>query len=314
LSWVRLDGAEACLSASALAAAVEKRLGRKVFLSASEADLNIEGSIGPRSDGPGYRATLRLTDREGAALGTRDVDSEVTDCAAIDEQLALVVSVMIDPDAPPPEPVPEPPPKVERKIIEKKIIEKRTIVKRVKVVREPEPDPIHWELSAAFMTTLGFQPVVGLGVAPAFVIELPHLFGLLAEGGVAVKSSVEAESGGYTAEAAFMHGALAICPLIAHHERLSALGCAGWLAGGFISNGEGFEQNHENTAVITGPWIEGRFSVRIVGPVGLMTSVGAVVPVTHVELYYSSPAGEESLYKTWPVAGIADIGVNVRVP
>lgn len=302
------------MSGAALAEKVEQRLARKVFLSASEADLTIEGSIGPRSDGPGYRATLRLTNREGEALGTREVDTKSSDCSSIDEQLALVVSVMIDPDAQAPK---QPAPKVEPKIIEKPIVKEKIVEKTVvkkRVVTEPEPDPIHWELSAGFMTTLGLQPVVGLGVAPAFLIELPHLFGILAEGGIAVKSSVASESGDYAAEASFMHGALGICPLIAHPDRFSILGCAGWIVGAVLGNGDGFDVDHETTTILTGPWIEGRFAVRIVGPVGLVLSLGVMVPVTRAELFYVSPAGEETLHETWPVALLGDLGVNVRVP
>jgi hypothetical protein len=316
LSWVRLEGADGCLSASSLAGSVEKRLDRKVFFSASEADLNIEGSIGPRSDGPGFRATLRLTTREGESLGMREVESQSPECGAIDEQLAIVVSLMIDPNATAaPEPEPPPPPAPKTKVVEKKIVREKVVEKERVVVVPAEPrEPIHWEISAAFMGTLGLQPDVGWGIAPAFVIEITDLFAILAEGGIAAKTSAEAENDRVAADAAFMHGALALCPLIAHPDRFTIMGCAGWLVGGVLSSGDGFDLNRDATPIITGPWLEGRFSVRIVGPVGLVSSIGLVVPITRAELYYETPAGQETLHETFPVAGLLDLGINVRLP
>lgn len=320
LSWVRLPGAESCLTASALAASVEQRLNRKVFLSPSEADLDIEGSIGPRAGGDaGFVATLRVTSREGESLGERVVDSGEPECAAIDDELTLIVSLLIDPDAlampppePPPQPAPEPPPapvpppKPPEPKIETRIVEKRVLVR--------EPDPWRWELSAGVMGTLGVQPGVGVAFAPAFVIELPGLFGIVLEGGIAAPSTAESEDFGVTARAQFMHGALGLCPLGAHGDRLTVLACAGWLLGAVVSEGEGFAPNGEGTSVVNGPWIEGRLTVRIVGPVGLTTSVGMLVPVTRAELFFNTPAGEQVLHETSPLAGLADVAVSVRIP
>src|SRR5262249_39169402 len=47
LNWVRLPGSEECITARALATAVEGRLGRAVFVSASQGDLSIEGRVEP---------------------------------------------------------------------------------------------------------------------------------------------------------------------------------------------------------------------------------------------------------------------------
>src|SRR3954449_1410826 len=74
LAWVRLDGAESCIAGSALARSVEERLRRKVFVSASDADISVEGSIGPAAKG-GFRAVLRVTAKDGTILGTREVET-----------------------------------------------------------------------------------------------------------------------------------------------------------------------------------------------------------------------------------------------
>ena len=45
LSWVRLEGADQCIGAQELARRVEERVGRRVFVSASQAELSLEGHV-----------------------------------------------------------------------------------------------------------------------------------------------------------------------------------------------------------------------------------------------------------------------------
>src|SRR5689334_12323457 len=71
LSWVRLEGAESCIATQALAQAVETRLKRKVFVSASGADVSVEGHIARESSPPRWRAVFTVRDAEGTLLGTR---------------------------------------------------------------------------------------------------------------------------------------------------------------------------------------------------------------------------------------------------
>src|SRR5258708_255178 len=43
LSWLRMPGSDSCIATQALARSVEERLGRRVFVSAAEADVSVEG-------------------------------------------------------------------------------------------------------------------------------------------------------------------------------------------------------------------------------------------------------------------------------
>ena len=98
LSWVRLPGAESCLSTHQLAASVEKRLGHRAFVSASQAELSLEGRI-ERSAPDRWSATLIVSDRNGRTLGKRELHARGDSCAAIDRSLVLVVAIAIDPGA-----------------------------------------------------------------------------------------------------------------------------------------------------------------------------------------------------------------------
>ncbi|MBX3210375.1 MAG: hypothetical protein KF764_35410, partial [Labilithrix sp.] len=101
LSWLRMPGADACVATQPLARAVEERLGRSVFVSAAEADLSVEGHVEKRTRGAssGWHAVITVRDASGATLGTRELDRADASCDAMTEPLALVIAVMIDPDA-----------------------------------------------------------------------------------------------------------------------------------------------------------------------------------------------------------------------
>ena len=45
LNWVRLPGAESCIAAQALAARIEERVGRVLFVTIAEAGLSVDGSV-----------------------------------------------------------------------------------------------------------------------------------------------------------------------------------------------------------------------------------------------------------------------------
>jgi hypothetical protein len=98
LSWVRLPGAESCLSTHQLAESVEKRLGHRAFVSASQAELSLEGRI-ERTARDRWSATLVVSDRNGHVLGKRELHARGDSCAAIERSLVLVVAIAIDPGA-----------------------------------------------------------------------------------------------------------------------------------------------------------------------------------------------------------------------
>lgn len=113
LNWVRLPGAESCISPQGLARAVEARLGRPVLTTLSRADWALEGRVERR--GGAWVATLSASRGEGGA-GARTVQSTAPDCAALDPQILVVVTLLLDsagalvePTTPPAPPAPLPP-------------------------------------------------------------------------------------------------------------------------------------------------------------------------------------------------------------
>ena len=307
LAWVRLEGAESCIAAPALAQSVEARLGRKVFVSASDADITVEGTIG-RAPKAGFRAQLRVTAKDGTILGSRDVETRAASCDAIDEKLSLIVSVLIDPDASlAPEETPLPAPAAAPAVIERE---------RVVVVhdlpRAPE-QPWRFELTLGVMGAVGLQPDIGLAFAPSVILTPPHFWGVRAGGGIAAATSTEAK-GGARADASLAHGSLALCPLATRGGRVEALACAGALVGALRARGIGFDTTTTTSSLVAGPLVMGRASVRLVGPLAASFALNLVVPVAHAEIGYRTASGENALFRTSAVAAMAELGIGVQLP
>jgi hypothetical protein len=307
LAWVRLEGAESCIAAPALAQSVEARLGRKVFVSASDADITVEGTIG-RAPKAGFRAQLRVTAKDGTILGSRDVETRAASCDAIDEKLSLIVSVLIDPDASmAPEETPPPAPAPPQAVIERERI--------VVVHDEPHAPPPPWrfELSVGVMGTVGLQPDIGLAFAPSVLLTPPRFWGIRAGGGIAATTSTDAK-GGASADASLAHGTLALCPLATRGGRVEALACAGALVGALRARGIGFDTTTTTSSLVAGPFAMGRASLKIVGP--LVTSLGLnlVVPIAHAEIGYLTASGENALFRTSAIGAMAELGIGVQLP
>ncbi|MBX7097240.1 MAG: hypothetical protein K1X89_05995 [Myxococcaceae bacterium] len=94
-TWgLRWKAPDACIDSASLARAVEARLGHHVF--GLKPQYRIDGVLAAGSS-PKWKATLTVTDSGGDVAGSRDVTSDDASCHAIDDNLAFVIAVMIDP-------------------------------------------------------------------------------------------------------------------------------------------------------------------------------------------------------------------------
>lgn len=97
LNWVRLPGAESCISSAALAQKVETRVGRVLFVAVGEAGLFVDGHVQPRPE-QGWDVTLELSEPQGKVLGRREMQFDAGDCSVVDEAVALVIAVTLYPN------------------------------------------------------------------------------------------------------------------------------------------------------------------------------------------------------------------------
>jgi hypothetical protein len=93
-SWVRLPGAESCIAQADLAARIEARMRRAVFVRPADALVLVEGRIGPATGG-GFEAVIAVSDPAGQLFGERVLPLASGDCRALDDMVALVIAVTL---------------------------------------------------------------------------------------------------------------------------------------------------------------------------------------------------------------------------
>jgi hypothetical protein len=95
LHWSRAADATSCIDPQQLALRVTALTG-PVLVAASAADVSIEGHV-ERLPSGSFRARVTSTSRGGAQRGERTLEQD-GDCRALDEALAFVIALLIDPD------------------------------------------------------------------------------------------------------------------------------------------------------------------------------------------------------------------------
>lgn len=95
LAWVRGTEADACPDGTWLRDEVTRRLRRDPF--DDDGPRSIEAVV--EHVGPGWRAVLRVRDREGTLLGERTLTRDGDRCESIVEASALAIALAVDPDA-----------------------------------------------------------------------------------------------------------------------------------------------------------------------------------------------------------------------
>ncbi|HEX7604247.1 MAG TPA: hypothetical protein VF316_21665 [Polyangiaceae bacterium] len=310
LSWVRLEGAESCITTQALARAVEARLGHAVFVSPSEAELSVEGSVGPIVGSVKWRATVALRGRDGQMMGTRTIESGEAECGALDDKLALAIAIMIDPegaltkhDPPPP---PPPPPPVEHAV---------TVYVPVPApAPAPAPEAWHVEPQAGVGLYLGFTPQIGFGVFGAANVASPiaHI-GFRLAGHFIVPNGIAVDTGRAEMWAAL--GSAAYCPLFGEAGRMSSYLCVGGFAGLFHASGEGLPSTRSGSLPLLGAVLDWSASVRLVGPLtaGATASLGVAIVRGHVA--YTDASGRDTeVYATGLLSFSSGVFLGLRFP
>jgi hypothetical protein len=308
LSWVRLPGAESCTGGRALAQAVEKRLHRPVFISTALAEVAVEGTIARSIQPDGWRAKITIADDKGRELGSRELFSEAPLCGAMDADLALVIAVMIDPDAamsPPAAEAPAAPPPAPRVIVE-----------RVPVpVPIPPLEPAPWiagvEAGAAF--SAGLLPTVGAGVTIRGRLTPPRFFAIEIGGILWLPSTAQGDPLG--AKFSLAQGFLDACPLATSAGGARFLACAGMELGTVRAGGFGFNLSEEQEQVVVDASLGGRASRRIVGPLTGSVAVDVLVPFVRDRFFYEDRSGAElEVFRMSPVAGKLAVSLGVEFP
>jgi hypothetical protein len=97
LNWTRQPGAESCIGSVELAARIEERVKKKIFVAAPEAIVAVEGYAAPRANG-GFRAAIAMSDGQGHLYGSRELETQGA-CSELNDGLVFVIAVTLRPEA-----------------------------------------------------------------------------------------------------------------------------------------------------------------------------------------------------------------------
>ncbi len=322
LSWLRMPGADSCIATQALARSVEERLGRHVFVSAAEADVSVEGRIEKRAGtAPGWRSVITIRDSKGALLGTRELDRPEASCASMNEPLALVIAVMIDPEAklsstpaplPPPATVaaPAPPPLP------------AATAPAAPVAAEPETpkprakDPWRFQGDAVGTVSTGLAPEVAFGGSIAGTLFLPTI-PLGFRGYASLFAPTNATQDGARASFDLFYLGGAVCPTL-RRTAITLMLCFGGHLGVVRSHPETQGRNiDDKTGGLWNAVSEARITIPIAAPLAITGGISGVLPLLRPTFGYTrsdSAQTPASLHRVASFAMAADVGIGFFFP
>lgn len=221
LSWVRLEGAEACVGGAALAAAVRERVGEAALFAAPDrAERIVEGYV---AKVPGaFVATFRVTGADGRVLGERQLRVAGSDCQALTRPAVFVLAVILTPDperetgdalsqdrwadldaslaalpGEPPSPAIAPAaPAGTEAAAPTAAVEGTGPSQRAGDADTPEADRVRVGLRVAIAGEVGALPAPAPAAAVGVVVDAPHLLRLVLEGGVSAVQEVRRDAQG----------------------------------------------------------------------------------------------------------------------
>lgn len=276
LSWVRLDGAESCIAAPALARAVEERLGRTIFVPPSGAQLAVEGRVERGEGDVRWRAVLQLTDPAGAVIGDRVVESRAETCDELGRAAAITIALMIDPVGAEPEPPSE-------------------------LAAAPAVPRWRFGIDASLTGGWGAVPGVGVGGIGLVWVRPPGFVPVVAQGELVPFARTAG------VDLARMVGGLQICPLAIAMEDVTLDGCVGVDAGViFVLASDSPVSATEKVVVQAAGALHLRW--RVVGPMVVRAGLHPVVPLRPIQFTTTDGA---PLYTAAPLAAYADAGLGL---
>jgi hypothetical protein len=225
--WERGPDTESCMTPVELEAAVESRLGRKLFaVAGAEPAVTLRVKLERLTESGRFHAQVWVDAADARALDTRDLEVGGEDCRALDEPLALVVSLIADSELAlkSRETLAEPAPDPEYEAILKKP------VLTVPSLQAPEPVPWQWQSELDFITGLGLLPDPSAGLDVSALVVPPRFVGVLAHAATFYPDEEELDGSG---SVSFWLGyaGVALCPELVRASRVMLRGCIGADAG-----------------------------------------------------------------------------------
>lgn len=255
-SYSRTPGAASCLSPEELESAVETRLGRRVFVPAAEAHLQV--SIEARRGLETFTIDVTLSDRNPRVIGRRRLTTRAPHCSALDDSLALVIALAVDVAAPlaraaePPTPSPQPTPPTSHPpapLGTQLSVPSETTASRA---------PVRWRASVGPVLAVGALPDPSPGLQVRLELEAPRLWPITFAASAFLGQTQGSEQGARFNLQTFQLG---VCPWQPQFGALDTALCVEQLLGRFGAESFGFDQGQPSNRWLPalGPSVQGRY-------------------------------------------------------
>lgn len=315
LAWVRAPGAESCIGPVALSQAVAQKLGRDAIAAPSRSSLAIEGHI-ERVDGA-WRATLAVVTEAGEVQGLRELRSEAPDCRALDEAIALVMALLIEPGAalgpahgapPPPAPAtPRPAPAAPPAAPSPPVVTTPSV---------PPPPVEPWRIESAVGLVVGVGLLPGeaaTGVRGDVRITPPGWPAI--EIGGAYWPSRPGGTGTVGANFSLGWGSLSLCPTLLEGDGNGLRICFGSVLGALVADTTGLSPPAHKDQLVFYPDLALRYQRLLVGPLTVSAGAGVLIPTERPTFYYLDTSGQrQNVFQQAPLAGTFDLALGLRFP
>jgi len=299
-----MQGAESCFATQELARAIEARLHRPVLVSASKAELSVEGTV--HRTVQGWHVSLRVRDEHGGLTGEREIDFPGASCSVLEEPLPLVIALMIDPEAQEPaEPPPSPKPAAQITPAPRVEVRRETVYVPVPANAPREP-AWHFEGGVGLATGAGQLPSPNVGAAASALLTPPHWPTFEAHG--TVWRDARPDSDAALADISRWDAGLALCPL----ATLSEGGTLALCTGGQLAllSSSGLRGDAGTSTFFVPEWVLiGRGSLVLIEPFVLRAGLSVFAPLRRPGI---PGAREETVFRSYWIGGAVDFGIGVR--
>ena len=298
-------GADACMSQPALTRSVERRLKRRVFVSAAEASLRLRVSFVQRD--AEIEARIELASTDGTPRGTRSLLT-TGHCSKLDDSLALSVALLVDqPPEPEPAATPSPSPAAEGSPQSPRA---RVIVIPPEVMAPREP----WRLAVGVAAKGGFGLLPGISPAAVAALRLlPGSFPSILLQGEAFWPATAERDDDSGARFRLLRVGLAVCPELVAGPGASFGLCVGQQVAWLSVEGYGFdhvaERQHRLGYALTAG---GEAGLRLFPPVSLRGYLGVEVPLAR-DRFTSGGRNAQELFRATPLGVVAEIGLQASL-
>ena len=284
LRWTRGLGAEACIDAPALTAAVEARLRNRVF-GETDAAVIIEAHVQTMT--PGWHVAIAVRRDDGTLIGKRELDERSPNCRVLDEALVLMIALIVDPDAAmrttassAPPPIAAPP------------------------IAQPSR-PWLFEASAAIATAGFLLPGASVGAAARVTIDPPGLPAIEIRGTWWLEDELRDRNQGSSLN--LVTGGVAVRVPVTGLVSVSG----GIELGRMAGEGFGFDRSDHASAMVAYLKLEPTLSVKLNAWLAFSATLGAWVPLVRPRFVFDEAGQTMLLYQPAPIAFVGQAGLAV---